>query len=59
MARRLRLKGTDIYLKAIEYQNNFHGVSGMLCEYLNGVNKGKWQLIDGSCLIEETDPNFR
>ena len=53
MKHRLRLKGTDIYVEAIEYRNNFHGMGGMYCKYLNGDKKGSLQVIDGSCLCEE------
>lgn len=57
MERRLRLKGTDIFVKAIEYRNSF--IDGMYCQYLNGDRKGTYQVISGDCLVEENDPNIR
>lgn len=59
MARRLRLKGTDIYVEAIEYRNDFHGIGGMYCKYLNGDRKGAYQIISGDCLVEEYDLNIK
>ena len=58
MKHRLRLKGTDIYVKAIEYRNNFHGIGGMYCKYLNGDRKGAYQIISGDCLVEETEQAY-
>jgi len=59
MIHRLRLKGTDIYVQAIEYRNNFHGMGGMYCKYLNGDRKGAYQIISGDCLVEENNPNIK
>jgi hypothetical protein len=60
MVRRLRLKGTNIYVQAIEYRNDFlHDMGGMYCKYLNGDRKGAYQIISGDCLVEENDPNIK
>ena len=59
MVRRLRLKGTDIYVQAIEYRFHSNGTGGMYCKYLNGDRKGGYQIISGDCLVEENDPNIR
>lgn len=58
MKHRLRLKGTDIYVEAIEYRNNSHGMGGIYCQYLNGNRKGAYQIISGDCLVEEDIENY-
>ena len=52
MVHRLRLKGTDIYVQAIEYRQHSNGMGGMYCKYLNGDRKGAYQIISGDCLVE-------
>ena len=59
MKHRLRLKGTNIYVQAIEYQQHSNGMGGMYCKYLNGDSKGAYQIISGDCLVEENDPGAR
>ena len=49
MIRKLRLKGTDIYLEAICYDSAWGGIK---CKYLNGEYKGSYETIKGDCLIE-------
>ena len=48
MVRRLRLKGTDIYVECIGASSQ-----GMMCKYLNGDLKGAGGVIPGDCLVEE------
>ena len=46
--RKLRIKGTDIYVRFIDASEK-----GISCQYLNGENKGAYNIIAGDCLIEE------
>ena len=55
MVRRLRLKGTDIYVEAICYDSAWGGIK---CKYLNGEYKGSYETIKGDCLIEESEQAY-
>ena len=55
MARKVRIKGTDIYVRCHGVGSDFHGHKGIKCTYLNGDCKGASEVIPGSCLIEEND----
>ena len=48
MVRKLRIKGTDIYVKFLDASDR-----GISCEYLNGEHKGAYNIIAGDCLVEE------
>lgn len=49
--RKLRIKGTDIYLKCYDVCLTYP--TGLNCEYLNGPRKGKEITISGDCVVEE------
>jgi len=55
MARKVRIKGTDIYVRCHGVDSDFHGHKGIKCTYLNGDYKGASEVIPGSCLIEENE----
>lgn len=55
MARKVRIKGTDIYVKCHEIGTTDYGNKGINCTYLNGDWKGASEVIPGSCLIEEEE----
>lgn len=46
--RRLRIKGTGIYVKFLDASDR-----GISCQYLNGTHKGGYNIIAGDCLVEE------
>ena len=48
MKRKVRIKGTDIYVQCLEASSQ-----GMTCKYLNGRFKGACDVIAGDCLVEE------
>lgn len=48
MKRKVRIKGTDIYVQCLEASSQ-----GMTCKYLNGNFKGACDIIAGDCLVEE------
>ena len=48
MVRKLRIKGTDIYVKFLDASSD-----GISCQYLNGKHKGAYNIIAGDCLVEE------
>ena len=48
MVRKLRIKGSDIYVKFLDASSE-----GISCQYLNGERKGAYSIIAGDCLIEE------
>lgn len=48
MKRKVRIKGTDIYVQCLEASSH-----GMKCIYLNGECKGGYDIIAGDCLVEE------
>lgn len=48
MKRKVRIKGTDMYVKCIEPSSK-----GMKCQYINGSFKGAYTIIAGDCLVEE------
>lgn len=48
MKRKVRIKGTDIYVQCLEASSH-----GMTCKYLNGKCKGACVIIAGDCLVEE------
>ena len=48
MKRKVRIKGTDIYVKCIGASSG-----GMICKYLNGDLKGAGDVIPDDCLVEE------
>ena len=48
MKRKVRIKGTDIYVQCIGASS-----TGMMCKYLNGDLKGSGGVIPGDCLVEE------
>ena len=56
MVRKLRIKGTDIYVKFLDASDK-----GISCQYLNGKHKGCYDIIAGDCLVEENsdDDLFR
>ena len=49
--RKVRIKGTDIYLKCYDVCLTYP--TGLNCEYLNGPRKGKEITISGDCVVEE------
>ena len=55
MARKVRIKGTDIYVKCHGIGTSPHGNKGINCTYLNGEDEGASEVISGSCLIEEKE----
>lgn len=55
MARKVRIKGTDIYVKCHGIGKTPYGKKGINCTYLNGEDKGASEVIPGSCLIEEEE----
>ena len=48
MKRKVRIKGTDIYVQCLGASSQ-----GMTCKYLNGNFKGACVIIAGDCLVEE------
>jgi hypothetical protein len=50
---RVRIKGTNIYVKCIDVEVSPIGYKGILCEYLAGKRKGSRTVIPGECLVEE------
>ena len=53
--RKVRIKGTDIYVKCIDVGVSPTGYKGLECEYLNGPHKGSKTVMPGDCLVEEND----
>ena len=50
MERKLRIKGTDIYVRFLDASRD-----GISCQYLNGEHKGNYGIIAGDCLVEENN----
>lgn len=48
--RKLRIKGTDIYVKFLDASSE-----GISCQYINGDRKGAYSVIAGDCLVEENE----
>ena len=48
--RKLRIKGTDIYVKFLDASSE-----GISCQYINGDRKGMYSVIAGDCLVEENE----
>lgn len=48
--RKLRIKGTNIYVKALDASSE-----GISCQYINGDRKGAYSIIAGDCLVEENE----
>ena len=55
MARKVRIKGTDTYVRCHGIGTSPYGIKGIECTYLNGDCKGSSEVIPGSCLIEEEE----
>ena len=53
--RKVRIKGTDIYVECIGIGSSPTGHIGIECKYLNGEYKNATEVIPGDCLVEENN----
>jgi hypothetical protein len=53
--RKVRIKGTDIYVECLGIGSSPTGHIGIECKYLNGEYKNATEVIPGDCLVEENN----